>query len=102
MTETSEKSKKMNKQTVLIPAFFTAAALGGTTTPQIISSQVRASDPTILDVVYKVTSDQPTVNVRALAFENGERNFFNVVRATAFVKDPDGNETATRKCKYEL
>ena len=44
-------------------------------------------------VIYKVTSDKPTVNVRALAFENGERNFFFAVRPTAFVKDPDGNET---------
>lgn len=65
-----------------------------TTTPTIISSQIRANDSTILDVVYKVTSDKPTVNVRALAFENGERNFFFAVRPTAFVKDPEGNETA--------
>ena len=65
-----------------------------TTTPTIISSQIRADDPTILDVTYMVTSDKPTVNVRALAFEVGKRNFFNVVRATAFVKDPEGNETA--------
>ena len=64
------------------------------TSPVILSSVIRANDPTILDVTYMVTSDKPTVNVRALAFENGERNFFNVVRATAFVKDADGNETA--------
>lgn len=64
------------------------------TTPLILSSAIRANDPTILDVTYMVTSDKPTVNVRALAFENGERNFFFVVRPTAFVKDPDGNETA--------
>lgn len=71
-----------------------AAEVMATTTPTIVSSQIRANDSTILDVVYKVTSDKPTVNVRALAFEVGKRNFFNVVRATAFVKDPEGNETA--------
>ena len=64
------------------------------TAPVILSSTIRANDPTILDVTYMVTSDKPTVNVRALAFENGERNFFFVVRPTAFVKDSDGNETA--------
>ncbi|MCQ2394969.1 MAG: formylglycine-generating enzyme family protein [Kiritimatiellae bacterium] len=64
------------------------------TSPVILSSAIRANDPTILDVTYMVTSDKPTVNVRALAFENGERNFFFVVRPTAFVKDADGNETA--------
>ena len=64
------------------------------TEPVILSSAIRASDPTILDVTYMVTSDKPTVNVRALAFENGERNFFFVVRPTAFVKDPEGNEMA--------
>ena len=62
--------------------------------PCIISSKMRDSDPTILDVVYKVTSDKPTVNVRALAFEDGERSFWKVVRPETFVKDADGNETA--------
>ena len=83
--------KKLMMAMVTVGSVATAFA---TTTPTIISSQIRANDSTILDVVYKVTSDKPTVNVRALAFENGERNFFNVVRATAFVKDADGNETA--------
>ena len=83
--------KKLMMAMVAAGSVVTAFA---TTTPTIISSQIRANDSTILDVVYKVTSDKPTVNVRALAFENGERNFFNVVRATAFVKDADGNETA--------
>lgn len=51
-------------------------------------------DPTILDVVYKVTSDKATVDVRVLAFEDGERSFWKVVRPETFVKDADGNETA--------
>ena len=62
--------------------------------PKIISSQIRANDPTILDVVYKVVCGKPTVNVRALAFEDGERSFFKVVRPETFVKDADGNATA--------
>lgn len=63
-------------------------------TPQIIRSQMRANNPTVMDVVYKVTSDKPTVDVRALAFEDGERSFWKVVRPETFVKDADGNETA--------
>ena len=64
------------------------------TTPSIISSDIRANDPTILDVTYMVASDKATVNVRALAFEDGERSFWKVVRPETFVKDADGNETA--------
>ena len=62
--------------------------------PVILSSAIRANDSTILDVTYMVTSDKPTVNVRALAFEDGERSFWKVVRPETFVKDVDGNETA--------
>ena len=83
----------MKKQLMALAAALLAGAAAATSTPVIVSSQVRASDPTILDVVYKVTSDSPTVNVRALAFENGERSFFNVVRPETFVADPDGNPT---------
>ena len=61
---------------------------------EIESAQMRASDPTVMDVQYRVYSLSDTVNVRALAFEDGERSFWKVVRATTFVKDPDGNETA--------
>lgn len=39
-------------------------------------------------------SDKPTVNVRALAFQDGERSFLKVVRPETFVKDLNGNETA--------
>ena len=61
---------------------------------EIDSAQMRASDPTVMDVQYRVYSASDKVNVRALAFEDGERSFWKVVRATTFVKDPDGNETA--------
>jgi hypothetical protein len=43
--------------------------------PKIISCQVRKSDPTILDVTYIAYSQNLTVNVRALAFQDGERSF---------------------------
>lgn len=62
--------------------------------PFIISCQARKSDPTILDVKYIVYSRNPTVNVRALAFQDGERSFLKVVRPETFVKDSNGNETA--------
>ena len=61
---------------------------------EIISAKMRASDPTVMDVQYRVDSSSDTANVRALAFEDGERSFWKAVRATTFVKDPDGNETA--------
>ena len=84
----------MKKVLMTALAALAAGGVWAVNTPQIISSQVRVSDPTILDVVYKVTSDKPTVNVRALAFEDGERSFLKVVRPETFVKDPSGKETA--------
>ena len=54
-------------------------------TVTIVSADVRENDPTVLDVVYKVTSAKPTVKVRALAFEDGIRSFANVTRPETFV-----------------
>ena len=54
-------------------------------TPLIVSSTIRESDPTVLDLEYVVYSAQPTVNIRALAFEDGERSFWKVVRPETFV-----------------
>lgn len=56
---------------------------------EVLSSSIRENDPTILDVVYKVVSSKPTVKVRVLAFEDGERSFAKVVRPETFV---DGTE----------
>lgn len=58
---------------------------------EILSAQMRATDPTILDVVYKVTSTNSTVNVRALAFEDGERSFSKVVRPETFIEGTGSN-----------
>ena len=57
---------------------------------EVLSSSIRTDDPTILDVVYRVSSDDPTVNIRALAFQDGERSFWKVVRPETFV---DGTAT---------
>ena len=62
-------------------------------TVKVLSSKIRENDPEVLDVVYKVTSTKPTVKVRALAFEDGERTFAKVVRPADFIADLDGNET---------
>ena len=53
--------------------------------PIVISSSIRLNDPTILDTRFIVLSDNATVNVRALAFEDGERSFWKVVRPETFI-----------------
>ena len=66
----------------------------GVPVAKVISAKMRESDPTIMDVVYKVTSTKPTVKVRALAFQDGERSFAKVVRPETFVEDENGKPTA--------
>ena len=63
------------------------------TTPIVLSSKMRENAPTIMDVTYIVHSTADTVNVRALAFEDGERSFWKVVRPETFENDPEGNPT---------
>ena len=53
---------------------------------EIVSAQMRETDPTVMDVKYRVYSMADKVNVRALAFENGVRSFANVVRPTTFLE----------------
>ena len=65
----------------------------GVPVAKVISAKMRESDPTIMDVVYKVTSAKPTVKVRALAFQDGARSFAKVVRPETFVADENGNPT---------
>ena len=54
--------------------------------PVVLSARMRASDPTVMDVEYRVYSASDKVNVRALAFENGMRSFSNVVRPLTFLE----------------
>ena len=58
---------------------------------EYVSVAVRESDPTILDVVYRVKSAKPVVKVRALAFKDGVRSFANVVRPETFIEGTDVN-----------
>lgn len=66
----------------------------GPTSGVLVSAQMRESDPTVMDVDYIVYTDPdttPTVNVRALAFEDGERGFATVVRPETFIEGTDAN-----------
>ena len=58
---------------------------------EYVSVAVRESDPTILDVVYRVKSAKPTVKVRALAFKDGVRSFANVVRPETFIEGTEAH-----------
>ena len=62
-------------------------ALGG----KVISNTMRASDPTIMDIKYKVTSTKDKVNVRILAYKDGVRSFANVLPVTTFVDGTEAN-----------
>lgn len=52
----------------------------------ILSSKIRESDPTIMDLRYKILSTKQTVKVRVLAFEDGTRSFAKVVRPETFIE----------------
>jgi hypothetical protein len=57
----------------------------------IVSAQMRPTDSTILDVVYRVNSKDARVGVRVLAFEDGVRSFAKVVRPETFVDGTGAN-----------
>lgn len=59
--------------------------------PVILSSKMRETDPTVMDVSYIVLANKDAVKVRALAFENGERSFWKVVRPETFIEGTDKN-----------
>lgn len=58
---------------------------------EILSARMRPSDPTILDIVYKVTSSKETVKVRALAYEDGKRSFATAVPVLTFADGTGAN-----------
>ena len=58
---------------------------------QILSARMRPSDPTIMDIVYKVTSPKERVNVRAIAYEDGNRSFKNAVPILTFADGTGAN-----------
>ena len=49
-------------------------------TVEIVSSKMRANDPTVMEVAYCVHAATNRVDVRALGFKDGTRSFANVVR----------------------
>lgn len=57
----------------------------------ILKAAMRPSDPTIMDVVYKVVSPKETVKVRALAYQDGNRSFANAVPVLAFADGTGAN-----------
>jgi hypothetical protein len=71
---------------------------------EYVSVAVRANDPTILDVVYRVKSAKPTVKVRALAFKDGVRSFANVVRPETLIEGTDVNvgDSITANVEHKL
>jgi len=71
---------------------------------EYVSVAVRAIDPTILDCVYKVNSAQPTVKVRALVFQDGERSFAKVVRPASFIEGTATNigDAVTANVEHKL
>lgn len=73
---------KMILSTALLLASWTVFAKPSV---EILSSKMRESDPTVMDVSYKVTSANDKVNVRALAFQDGVRSFANVIRPETYL-----------------
>ena len=71
-------AKKINGQWV---------ALGG----KAVSNAMRTSDPTIMDIKYTVTSTKDKVDVRLLAFQDGNRSFAKVLRPETFVEGTEAN-----------
>ena len=57
----------------------------------ILKAAMRPSDPTIMDVVYKVVSHKETVKVRALAYWDGNRSFANAVPVLTFADGTEAN-----------
>ena len=60
----------------------------------IYSAEMRPGDKTIMDISYADLSTKTNVDVRALAFQDGERSFWKVIRPKTFVADREGQETA--------
>jgi hypothetical protein len=58
---------------------------------KVISNVMRPSDPTIMDIKYTVTSTKDKVDVRLLAFQDGNRSFAKVLRPETFVEGTQAN-----------
>lgn len=56
-----------------------------------VKSNVRATDPGVIDIEYMVKSAYSKAKTRILAFENGEREFVSMLRPEAFIDDTAKN-----------
>ena len=76
----------------------------GIPTVVVMTTKVREGNAMVLDVVYKVTSTKPTVKVRALAFEDGERSFAKVTRPETFIDGTAANlgDTIAANVEHKL
>ena len=55
-------------------------------TAEVLTCKMRANNPVIMDVTYRIASDLENINVRALAYQGGVKSFANVIRPTSFVE----------------
>lgn len=79
------------KRSLMFVLCVVAINVEASTVPYVLSSQMRESDPMVMDIVYKIESDKETVNTRALAFQDGERSFKTVIRPETFIEGTDAN-----------
>ena len=58
---------------------------------RVVSAQMRANNPTIMDVDYVVFSDRSKEDVRVVAFKDGVRSFANIVLPETFADGTSRN-----------
>lgn len=58
---------------------------------KVVSAQMRANNPTIMDVDYVVLSSKSKADVRVVAFKDGVRSFANIVLPDTFVDGTGSN-----------
>lgn len=62
-------------------------ALGG----RVVSCTMRKSNPSIMDIKYVATSTKDRVDVRMMAFQDGERSFAKAIRPVTFADGTESN-----------
>jgi hypothetical protein len=72
------------KRAIYPAAYFSPARI-------CVAARIRENDLTIMDIVYVIKSENSTVKVQALAFEDGERSFAKIVKPKTFVDGTDAN-----------
>jgi len=70
--------------------------------PVVISSKMRATDSTIMDIVYRVNTGKTHASVRALAFQEGKKNWSYVLRPEDWIEGTDANLGASILANRDL